>query len=90
MCLLPALAGGICVHASMSPLAPVCIFLFLKKLFYFWLHWLFVATHGLSLVVAAGATLHSSARASHCSGFSCCGAWALGHAGFSSCGTRAQ
>ena len=26
----------------------------------------------------AGATLHCSARASHCSGFSCCGAQALG------------
>ena len=26
----------------------------------------------------AGATLHCSARASHCGGFSCCRAWALG------------
>ena len=26
----------------------------------------------------AGATLRCSVRASHCSGFSCCGAWALG------------
>ena len=26
----------------------------------------------------AGATLHRVARASHCGGFSCCGAWALG------------
>ena len=26
----------------------------------------------------AGATLRCSARASHCGGFSCCGAWALG------------
>ena len=25
-----------------------------------------------------GATLHCGARASHCGGFSCCGAWALG------------
>ena len=28
-------------------------------------------------------------RVSHCSGFSCCRAWALGHAGFSSCGSWA-
>ena len=30
------------------------------------------------------------ARVLHCGGFSCCRAWALGHTGFSSCGTRAQ
>ena len=29
-----------------------------------------------------------SAWASHCGGFSCCGAGALGHTGFSSCGKR--
>ena len=29
-------------------------------------------------------------RASHCSGFSCCRAQALGHTGFSSCSTWAQ
>ena len=36
--------------------------------------------HGLSLVAASGggATLRCSAQASHCGGFSCCGAWALG------------
>ena len=33
---------------------------------------------GLSLVAASGATLPCSARASHCGGFSCCGAQALG------------
>ena len=32
----------------------------------------------------------SSCGASQCGGFSCCGAQALGHAGFTSCGTRAQ
>ena len=37
----------------------------------------------------AGATLCCGAQASHCSGFSCCTAWALGTwVGFSSCGTR--
>ena len=45
----------------------------------------------------AGATLQCSARASHCNGFSCCGAWALGAQAsvvvacrLSSCGARAQ
>ena len=52
--------------------------------------------HRLSLVVASGATLCCSARASHCSGFSCCGAQALRAQasvvvarGLSSCGSRA-
>ena len=46
--------------------------------FFFWLCWVFVAAHGLSLVAVRGATLHCGARASHCSGFSCCRARALG------------
>ena len=40
--------------------------------------WVFITVHTLSLVVAIGATFHCNAWASHCSGFSCCGAWALG------------
>ena len=55
---------------------------FKYKFIYFWLHWVFIAARGLarrlSLVAAMGATLFCSARASHCGGFSCCGAWALG------------
>ena len=62
----------------------------IEGFFFFWLHWVFVAARGLSLVAAGGATLRCGARASHCGGFSCCGAWALGAAGFSSCGTQAQ
>ena len=57
---------------------------------YFWLCWVFVAVHGLSLVAASGA--YSSLR---CTGFSL--RWLLllrstgsRRAGFSSCGTRAQ
>ena len=45
----------------------------------------------------SGATLHCGAWASHCGGFPCCGAQALGAwasvvvaRGLSSCGTRAQ
>ena len=63
---------------------------------YFWLHWVFVAARGLSLVMARGATLRCGVQASHCDGFSCCGARALGAQasvvvahGLSSCGLRA-
>ena len=58
--------------------------------FYFWLHWVFVAACGLSLVAASGG--YSSLR---CTGFSL--QWLLllrstgsRHAGFSSCSMRAQ
>ena len=64
--------------------------LFFFFLIYFWLHWVFVAVHGLSLVVASGG--YSSLR---CAGFSLW--WLLllrstgsSLAGFSSCGMRAS
>ena len=68
-------------------------FFFLNKsiyLFYFWLHWVFVAVRGLSLVAASGG--YSSLR---CAGFSLPGLLLLRSTGsrcvgFSSCGTRAQ
>ena len=46
---------------------------FLSPFFFFWLCWVFVAVHRLSLVVASGG--NSSLR---CVGFSCYEAWALG------------
>ena len=57
---------------------------------YFWLHWVFVAAHGLSLVVASGD--YSLLR---CMGFSLRWLqllWSTGsrRVGFSSCGTWAQ
>ena len=67
----------------------VCLFIYL------WLHWVFVAARGLSLVVAsrgysslwcAGFSLWSTG--SRCTGFSSCGSGALGRR-LSSCGTRA-
>ena len=67
-----------------------CIFFFINLfIFYFWLHWVFVAAHGLSLVAVSGG--YSSLR---CAGFSLwwlllfrsTGSWC---AGFSSCGARA-
>ena len=73
---------------------------FKKKIYlfiYFWLHWVFVAARGLSLQLwQVGAALYCGAQPSHCDGFSCCGAWALGArasvvvaCGLSSCGSRA-
>ena len=67
----------------------ISFFLIFKNLFYFWLHWVFIAACGLSLVAACGG--YSSLW---CMGFSL--QWILlwntgsRHAGFSSCGTRAQ
>ena len=70
------------------------LFFFFVNLFiclFFWLHWVFVAARG-----RVGATLRCGARASHCSGFSCCGAQALGAqvsvvvaCGLRSCGLQA-
>ena len=60
------------------PKAKTYIFFFFYKFIYFWLRWVFVAARGLSLVAARGATLRCGGRASHCGGFSCCRARALG------------
>ena len=67
-------------------------YVFIYFYFYFiysWLCWVFVAAHGLSPVAASGGYSSCSVQASHCSGFSCCGSWALG-AVFSSCGMWAS
>ena len=91
----PALAGGFLTTAP--PGKPqFCLFLFL-------FFKLFLAALGLRCCVRAfslqqvGATLRCGAWASHCGGFSCCGAWALGAQasvvvahGLSSCGVWAQ
>ena len=75
------------------------IYLFIFNLFIYF----FFGCIG-SLLLRAGflwlrravATLHCGVRASHCGGFSCCGAWALGARasvvaarGLSSCGSQA-
>ena len=46
--------------------------------FIFWLRWVFVAVHGLSLVRASGSNSSLRCTGFSCSGFSCCGARALG------------
>ena len=45
---------------------------------YCWLHWVFVAVCGLSLVAVSWSSLHCGEQASHCGAFSCCGSEALG------------
>ena len=57
-------------------------------LIYFWLCWVFVA-QAFSELWRVGATLQLLCVASQCGGFSCCGAQALRHAGFSRCGSWA-
>ena len=91
----PALIVGCSLLVTENPFAVVS-FLFFINLFYFWLCWVFIAVRGLSLVAASSATLCCSAWASHCSGFCCCraralGAWAsvVAACGISSCGSRA-
>ena len=52
---------------------------FLNLFIYFWLHCVFVAACTLSLVaVNRGTTLRCGVQASHCDGFFCCRAQALG------------
>ena len=45
--------------------------------FFFWLHWVFVDAHGLSIFALSGAALSWGAQVSHCSGFSYIEAQAL-------------
>ena len=59
---------------------------------YFWLCWVFIAAHGLSLVLESGATLHCGEQASVlvACGFSSCGAWFVAPACVGSSWTRDQ
>ena len=64
---------------------------------FFWLHWVFVAAHGLSLVTVSGGLLFVAERVLLIAVASHCGAWApraqasvvVVH-GLSSCGPQAQ
>ena len=49
-------------------------YLFIYLFIYFWLHWAIVAAQ----VAVSGGCSSCGAQASHCSGFSCCRAQALG------------
>ena len=70
---------------------PVPLFFFssFKNLFiYFWLHWVFVAAHGLSLAAASGDYPSLQFVGFYCGGFCSCGSWALERR-LSSCGAQA-
>ena len=53
----------------------------LIKIFYLWLCWVFVAVQPFSRCSEQGLLLSCGTWTSPWDGFSCCGAWALGHVG---------
>ena len=57
---------------------------------YFWLHWIFVAALGLSLVGGEQRLLCCGVRVSHCGGFLRLRSTGSRCVGFSSCSTQAQ
>ena len=63
---------------SVSFLKILFIYVCMYICMYVCLRWVFVAAHRLSLVAASGGYFRCGAWASHCSGFSCCGARSLG------------
>ena len=82
------------VYFEITPNIFIYLFIFKNKfilfIYLFWLHWVFIAAHRLSLVVASGS--YSSLQ---CAGFSVrclLLLWSMGsrHVGFSSCGTQVQ
>ena len=80
LCLLTLLQPDLIIFYPNNDLITILILISeyfnLLFIYYFWLRWVFVAARRLSLVAASrgGATLCCSVRASHCGGFSCCGA----------------
>ena len=65
-------------------------FLTLIYLLIFWLFWVFITAWDFSSCSEQGLLSSCNAWASHSGGFSCCGAQALGHSGFSNGSTWAQ
>ena len=77
------------------------LYLYINLFIYFWLHWVFIAARGLSLVVVSGGysllrcvgfslrwLLLLQSMGSRHAGFSSCGEWAL-ECRLSSCGVWA-
>ena len=85
-------ATGLCFKPIDKVESQPAFFLFLKiiYLFIFWPCWVFAAAWASLQLQRVGPTLPGRAWASHGSGLSCCGAWALGHPSFSSSGMWAQ
>ena len=92
--------NGVCL--GHSHILPYChewlwwfLFFIIILFIYFWLCWGFVAVWVSSSCGEQGLLYSCSAWASHCGGFSCCWAWALGHrlpivvaCGLNSCGSQ--
>ena len=70
--------SGLFIHIECRVLKSSIILKNIYLLIYFWLCWVFVAAHGLSVVVVNGDYSSCRAWASHYSGSSCCRAQALG------------
>ena len=51
---------------------------FFHNFIYFCLCWVFIAMQAFSVIAVSMCYSSCSVLTSHCSGFSCCGAWALG------------
>ena len=82
--------GGVLLSFFPSFILPFFLLSFIfEKSFY-----LFLAVLGLccctGFSVVAASVSSCSVQASHCTGFSCCRAWAPGSLGFRSCGMWAQ
>ena len=71
----PAALRVLRLHCHIFSDSPVSLF---HYLFIYWLCWVFVAAHGLSVCGEQGLLSSCSAQASHCSGFSCCRASTVG------------
>ena len=86
-----------CLHISNHQIIYLKYIYLIIFFSFFWLSWVLVAVHRLSLVVASGGYSAFSSWTSHGGGFSCCRAQALGTQasvaappGLSSCGQQAQ
>ena len=86
-----------CLHISNHQIIYLKYIYLIIFFSFFWLNWVLVAVHRLSLVVASGGYSAFGSWTSHGGGFSCCRAQALGTPasvaaprGLSSCGQQAQ
>ena len=78
MAVLPKLIYRFNIILIKIPVA-FSFFFFLRFNFInFWLHWVFIVAHRISLFAAGILFVTVRGGSSHCSGFSCCGARPLG------------